>query len=59
MLAKLRGHVAPHDGAGRACKCSAAFVMLSITRALAYALDLAGLGTSLWLLLLLTVLLYS
>jgi hypothetical protein len=47
MLAKLRGHVGPRDGAGRAC--SVVFVMLSITRALASALDLAGLSTLPWL----------
>jgi hypothetical protein len=51
MLAKLGGHVGPHDGAGRACRCSVVFVMLGIARALASALDLAGLGTLPWLLL--------
>jgi hypothetical protein len=50
MLAKLRGHVGPRDRAGRAYRCSVAFVMLSIARALASALDLAGLGTPPWLL---------
>jgi hypothetical protein len=33
MLAKLRGHVGPRDGAGRACRCSVVFVMLGIARA--------------------------
>jgi hypothetical protein len=45
MLAKLRGHVTLYDGASRACRCFIAFVILNITRALASALDLAGLNT--------------
>jgi hypothetical protein len=42
MLAKLRGHVAPRDGAGRACRCYVAFVMLGTAYILVSALDLAG-----------------
>jgi hypothetical protein len=51
MRAKPRGHVGLRDRAGRAGRYSVAFIMLSITYALASALELAGLSTPLWILL--------